>query len=185
MLRELLPLSSDDRRVSPSAEDIEEYIEGVIELLGNTLPNFGFRGISLNRMPNPKDREFFGSLVDALEGDLGRSVDLGVRYRPKLTSGWTSREQGYMSATWVVQPRYLIRDSKRQGIKKPVILETGDGNSDDFLPIRVLKLLGILKDMPDNLGYIHTINGRYFSKESKAREVMASHNWEHYIDGFT
>ncbi|GEM_PF-5425807 len=175
MLEGILPQSSDSRRVSPSKDDILEYVERVAEIVASSLPTFGFRGISLPDIPCTEDRKLFGDLVSTLQEDLGRKVDLGIRYRPKLTSEWTSREMGYLKESWVVQPRYLVRDSRRRGIKKPIIFEAGDGNFGGSLPTRLLTLFGLLKKMPDNLGYVHIVNEDYFPKGSQAREVLSQH----------
>ena len=118
-----------------------------------------------------KHKGILNDLVSTLEEDLGRPVELGIRCKAKFTSGWASHPK----ESFVVQPRYVIRDSKIDKFsRKPIIFEAGDGNIGGSLFYRISLLLGLRKEFPwgyRHFGHTYEVNENYFQEGSKSREI--------------
>lgn len=150
-----------------------------------------FRKISLDEIRFQEHRGVLEDLISRLKEDLGRPVELGVTCIAKSTSGVASNPE----ESWVVAPKYVIRDSERAfvpitfpditgyredkyvGLRipmKPKIFVAGDGDIGGNPLSRVLKLLGLIKELPwgyGHFGYIDLINESYFPEGSRARDL--------------
>ena len=133
------------------------------------------RSILVQDIPHKEQREYLTGLMAALERDKQHSFYIDVTYHCRSTSGWTSEPE----ERWIVQPRYNLRDPHAHGPLVPdrKVFVAGDGTIGGPLPIRIVKLLGITRELPSEyewnmFGFVHHVDRRYFHPGSAARAFI-------------
>jgi len=132
------------------------------------------RIIISNEINSKEHREYLEGLTEALKKDGGREFPIDITYHIKCTAGWSSNPP----ESWVVQPRYNVRDPSQRSLVRPrgvKVFVAGDGNIGGNLLIRSFQLFGMPRALPGDykgFGYVHNIDQRYFEEGSKARQFM-------------